>query len=155
MDYKQTYETFLKAQCDSYQQILHLLTHISQCDDELLASTTGKIPDMKKVQAITQKKEHLIQNLDVLSLNTEAAKLQISDILLLCSDISSHPLYLKMEQLQDIAKEQMKHVLAKEDINNPSITGKLTEYKEKLETDLKIRDIPMEKRHIFFVFPTK
>ena len=155
MDYRQTYETLLKAQCDSYQQILHLLTNISRCDDELFATSTSVIPDMKKVQAITLKKERLIQSLDTLSLDTEAAKSQISDILLLCSEFSSHPLYLRMEQLQDIAREQLQHVLVKEDTNNPSITNNLTEYKEKLETELKIRDIPMEKRQIFFVFPGK
>lgn len=155
MDYRQTYETLLKAQCDSYQQILHLLTNISRCDDELFATSTSVIPDMKKVQAITLKKERLIQSLDTLSLDTEAAKSQISDILLLCSEFSSHPLYLRMEQLQDIAREQLQHVLVKEDANNPSITNNLTEYKEKLETELKIRDIPMEKRQIFFVFPGK
>lgn len=155
MDYRQTYETLLKAQCDSYQQILHLLTNISRCDDELFATSTSVIPDMKKVQAITLKKERLIQSLDTLSLDTEAAKSQISDILLLCSEFSSHPLYLRMEQLQDIAREQLQHVLVKEDANNPSITNNLTEYKEKLETELKIRNIPMEKRQIFFVFPGK
>ena len=155
MDYRQTYETLLKTQCDSYQQILHLLTNISKCDDELFATSTSEVPDIKKVQAITLKKERLIQSLDTLSLDTEAAKSQISDILLLCSEFSSHPLYLRMEQLQNIAREQLQHVLEKEDINNPPITNNLTEYKEKLETELKIRDIPMEKRQIFFVFPGK
>lgn len=155
MDYRQTYETLLKAQCDSYQQILHLLTNISRCDDELFATSSSEIPDIKKVQAITLKKERLIQSLDTLSLDTEAAKSQISDILLLCNEFSSHPLYLRMEQLQDIAREQLQHVLVKEDTNNPSITNNLTEYKEKLETELKIQDIPMEKRQIFFVFPAK
>ena len=60
-----------------------------------------------------------------------------------------------MEQLQTMAREELEQVIQKEDSNNPSIVSKLTQYKEKLEMDIKIREIPMEKRKIFFIRPDK
>ena len=47
----------------------------------------------------------------------------------------------------------MEQVIQKEDSNNPTIVNKLTQYKEKLEIDIKIREIPMAKRKIFFIRP--
>ena len=64
-----------------------------------------------------------------------------------------HPLYLRMEQLQTMAQEELEQVIQKEDSNNPTIVNKLTQYKEKLEIDIKIREIPMAKRKIFFIRP--
>ena len=60
-----------------------------------------------------------------------------------------------MEQLQTLAREELEQVIQKEDSNNPSIISKLTQYKEKLQIDIKIREIPMEIRKIFFIRPEK
>lgn len=155
MNYRQNYEMLLKSQCDAYEQMIYAIAQISECDDTLLKSSTGETPDVKKVQEITAKKEFYIQKLDKLSLETEQAKGRIADILYLYNDYHSHPFYLRMEQLQEMAREQLAQVIKKEDSNNPSITSKLTQYKEKLEMDIKIREIPMEKRKIFFIRPDK
>ena len=80
---------------------------------------------------------------------------RIADILHLYNNFNFHPLYLRMEQLQTMAREELEQVIQKEDSNNPSIVSKLTQYKEKLEMDIKIREIPMEKRKIFFIRPDK
>ena len=58
-----------------------------------------------------------------------------------------------MERLQTLAREELEHVIKKEDTNNPTIVSNLTQYKEKLEIDIKIREIPMAKRKIFFIRP--
>ena len=153
MDYRQTYELLLKSQCDAYEQMLYAITQISECDDILFQSSTTETPDVKSVQEITCKKEFYIKKLDKLSLETEQEKRRIADILYLYNDYHFHPLYHRMEQLQSIAREELEQVIKKEDSNNPSIVSKLTQYKEKLEMDIKIREIPMEKRKIFFIHP--
>ena len=112
-------------------------------------------PDTNMLHSITQQKEQLIEHLDKLSLDTEHAKFQLCDILDVCCDISMHPFYQRMEQLQELAQMELQALLEKEDQNNPTIIRRLTTYKERLETDIKIREIPMEKRKIFFVFPQK
>ena len=155
MDYRQNYESLLQAQCNVYEQMVYAITQIADCDDALLCASTSKTPDIKKVQELTSQKEYYVQKLDALSLETEQAKGRIADILYLYRDFHSHPLYLRMEQLQNLAREQLDSVITKEDKNNPSITIKLTEYKEKLELDIKIREIPQEKRKIFFIRPDK
>lgn len=155
MDYRQNYEILLKSQCDAYEQMLYAITQISECDDILLHSSTSDTPDVKSVQEITYKKDFYIKKLDKLSLETEQEKRRIADILYLYNDYHFHPLYLRMEQLQTMAREELELVIKKEDSNNPSIVGKLTQYKEKLEMDIKIREIPMEKRKIFFIHPNQ
>lgn len=153
MDYRQNYEIFLKTQCDAYQQMLFAITQISECDDILLSSSTAETPDVDAIQAITSKKNYYIQMLNKLSLETEQEKRRIDDILYLYHDFHFHPLYLRMERLQTLAREELEHVIKKEDTNNPTIVSKLTQYKEKLEIDIKIREIPMVKRKIFFIRP--
>lgn len=155
MDYRKTYEALLQKQCDTYQEILYLITQVSKCDEELLKCAKMNEPDTNRLHSITTQKEQLIQNLDTLSLDTEHAKFQLCDILDVCCDISMHPFYQRMEQLQELARIELQALLEKEDQNNPTITSRLTTYKERLETDIKIREIPMEKRKIFFVFPQK
>ena len=153
MDYRQNYEIFLKTQCDAYEQMLFAITQISACDDILLSSSTTETPDVDAIQAITSKKDYYIQKLDKLSRETETEKRRIADILYLYHDFHFHPLYLRMEQLQTMAQEELEQVIQKEDSNNPTIVNKLTQYKEKLEIDIKIREIPMAKRKIFFIRP--
>lgn len=153
MDYRQNYEMLLKTQCDAYEQILFAITQISECDDILLSASTTEAPDVDAIQAITSKKDYYIQKLDKLSRETETKKRRIADILYLYHDFHFHPLYLRMEQLQTMAREELEQVIQKEDSNNPTIVNKLTQYKEKLEIDIKIREIPMEKRKIFFIRP--
>lgn len=155
MDYRENYEKLLKSQCDAYEQMIYAITLISECDDNLLKCSTCDTPDIKQIPEITAKKEYYVQKLDKLSLETEQAKGRIADILYLYSSYNLHPFYLRMEQLQEMAREQLEQVIKKEDSNNPSIVSKLTQYKEKLETDIKIREIPMEKRKIFFIYPDK
>ena len=155
MNYRQNYEELLQTQCDAYQQMIQIITQISECDDCLLSSSIQDTPDVNKVHEITYKKESLIQKLDTLSIHTEQSKGRIADILYLYKDFQIHPLYLRMTKLQEIVRTELQQVIDKEDNNNPSITNKLTQYKEKLETDIKIREIPMEKRKIFFIYPDK
>lgn len=153
MNYKQTYEILLKSQCDAYEQMLYAITQISECDDALLKASTCKTPDIQSVQEITAKKDYYIKKLDTLSLKTEQEKHRIADILYLYHNFCFHPLYLRMEQLQTMAREELEQVIQKEDANHPSIVSTLTQYKDKLEMDMKIRDIPMSKRKIFFIHP--
>lgn len=155
MDYRKTYEALLQKQCDTYQEILYLISQITECDDTLLKCSKMNEPDTNMLHSITQQKEQLIELLDKLSLDTEHAKFQLCDILDVCCDISMHPFYQRMEQLQELAQMELQALLEKEDQNNPTIIRRLTTYKERLETDIKIREIPMEKRKIFFVFPQK
>lgn len=105
MDYRQNYEMLLKTQCDAYEQILFAITQISECDDILLSASTTEAPDVDAIQAITSKKDYYIQKLDKLSLETEKEKGRIGDILYLYNDFYFHPLYLRMKQLQTMARE--------------------------------------------------
>lgn len=153
MDYRKKYEVLLQKQCDAYQEMLYLMTQISKYDDDLFECSNMNEPDTDKLRSITTQKELCVRSLDTLSLDTEHAKFQLCDILEVSYDICTHPFYQRMQQLQELARMQLQALLDKEDKNNPSITQRLTAYKERLETDIKIREIPMEKRKIFFVFP--
>ena len=61
MDYRQTYEILLKTICENDKRILQLLAHISQCDDMLLELSLQTCPNPVTLQAITLKKDRLIE----------------------------------------------------------------------------------------------
>ena len=155
MDYRQTYEILLKTICENDKRILQLLAHISQCDDMLLELSLQTCPNPVTLQAITLKKDRLIEQLENASADEEQYVSQLSSIASLCNEVTYHPLYLKMDLLHAAISERMKLVLHKEDASNPLITSQLSEYQEKLEMDIRIQEVPREKRHIFYVYPNK
>lgn len=155
MDYRQIYEILLNTLCENHRQMLHVLTQITLCDDALLELSLQDTPSSRQLQALTMHKERLVQNLENMSAANMKYMGQLTESISICSDITLHPLYQKMKKLQNTVQEKMQKVLHKEDTNNPVISKHLEAYQEKLELDMKIREIPMEKRQIFFVFPDK
>ena len=99
MDYRQTYEILLKTICENDKRILQLLAHISQCDDMLLELSLQTCPNPVTLQAITLKKDRLIEQLENASADEEQYVSQLSSIASLCNEVTSHPLYLKMDLL--------------------------------------------------------
>ena len=71
MDYRQTYEILLKTICENDKRILQLLAHISQCDDMLLELSLQTCPNPVTLQAITLKKDRLIEQLENASADEE------------------------------------------------------------------------------------
>ena len=63
----------------------------------------------------------------------------------------SHPLYLKLEALEIMVMDKLNDLVSIEDSQNPTMIQQLTAYKERLELDIKIKEVPMEKRQIFFI----
>lgn len=155
MDYRQTYRILLKTICENDKRILQLLVHISQCDDILLELSLQACPNPTCIQAITMKKNRLIEQLENTSDDEERYVSQLNSIASLCNEVTFHPLYLKMDLLHAAISERMKLVLHKEDASNPLITSQLSEYQERLEMDIRIQEVPREKRHIFYVYPNK
>ena len=155
MDYKQSYEILLKTICENDKRMLQLLTQVNCCDDALLEISLQDAPNPAHLQAVNMKKERLIQQLENLSADEEKYAGQLNSIASLCNEVTSHPLYTKMNLLHTALCDRMKLVLHKEDASNPLITSQLSEYQEKLEMDIRIQEVPREKRHIFYVYPNK
>lgn len=154
MEYKEKYEIFFKEQCDTYQQILCVITQIADCDTQLAYYSACKTPNSEILRSVTQQKAQLVQELNQLTQRAENARDRIGDILYLYHEFGSHPFYMHMEHLQQAAKMQLEKLLLKEDKNIPTITNNLKVYKAKLETDIAIQKVPPERRTVFFLYPT-
>lgn len=155
MDYRQIYEILLKTICENDKHMLELLARITRCDDVLYDCTVQDEPDLYRIQALNTQKERLIEQLERLTTDEESYISQLNSIASLCSEVLSHPLYYKMELLHDAISKRMEQVIHKEDTNNPTINSRLSDFRDKLELDLRISEIPMEKRHIFYIYPEK
>lgn len=155
MDYEQTYEILLKTQCEAYKKMLQLFDQIEGLDGVLSKLSVQNKPDVNKIHAITLQKERLIQKLDEISLYTEQTQEKLENISGLCQKANVLPLYHRMEELKHRAYHRIGTVIHKEDSNNPGIIKRLTAYKESLELDLKIKDIPLSKRRIFMYMPDR
>lgn len=155
MDYKQAYEILLKTICENDKRILQLLAQVSRCDDFLLELSLQETPSTIQLEAINMRKERLIQQLEDASIEEERNVTQLNSAVSLCNEITYHPLYYKMELLHAAISERMKLVLNKEDSSNPLITQQLSEYQQRLEMDIRLSEIPREKRHIFYLYPDK
>lgn len=153
MEYKEKYEIFFKEQCDTYQQILCVITQLTKCDTQLAYYSDCETLDAEILRSVTRQKAQLVQELNHLTQSAENAQDRILDILYLYHEFGSHPFYLHMERLQQAASIQLEKLLLKEDSNIPAITNNLKAYKEKLETDIAIQKVPSEKRKVFFLYP--
>lgn len=155
MNYKEIYEIILKTICENDRRILDLLAHITRCDDILYETSMQEIPNHHIIQSMTTQKERLLQQLEDATSDEEKYMVQLNNISSLCTEVTVHPLYLKMELLHDTISKRMELVLRKEDNNNPAIVSRLENYQDKLELDLRISEVPMEKRRIFYLYPNQ
>lgn len=154
MEYKEKYEIFFKEQCDLYQQILCVITQLAKCDTQLTDYSVCETPDTEILRSVTLEKAQLVQELNHLTQSAENAKDRILDILYLYHEFGSHPFYLHMERLQQAARVQLEKLLLIEDKNIPAIANNLNGYKEKLKTDIAVQKVPLERRKVFFLYPT-
>lgn len=155
MNFRETYETLLEALCESYRKMLKILDQIEGFDDILAKLSCQHRPDVSKICAITTQKERLIQRLDGFSILVEQLHGQLDPICELCQEVRIHPLYKHMEDLQILNYYRIRTVINKEDINNPDVMRRLADYKESLELDVKIDEVPMSERQIFMFVPDK
>lgn len=149
------YENLLQTLCKAYNRMFQILKQIEKCDEALSLLSTLNRPDVDEVLAVTSQTEHLIQTLDKISLAIEPIHAQLDGIMALCQEIKIHPLYYHMEDLQLLTYYYIRKVINKEDINNPEIIRRLNDYKESLELDAKISEVPESQRQVFMFVPDR
>ena len=64
-------------------------------------------------------------------------------------------MYQHMEDLQLLSYYRIRTVINKEDINNPDIIARLSNYRESLELDAQIEEVPMSERQVFMFVPDR
>ena len=135
--------------------MFRLLEGIEQCDDELARLSLQNRPDVDEVNDVTAYKERLICTLDQISLAIDPLHKQLDGIMELCQEVSVHPMYRHMEDLQILTYYYIRKVINKEDINNPDIISRLNSYKESLELDKAISEVPQSQRQVYMFVPDK
>lgn len=155
MDYRETYENLLRALCKAYDKMFLILEQIEQCDEALAALTLENRPDVDHVLAIATQTERLIESLDHISLAIQPVHTQLDGIKSLCLEVTSNPLYGHMEDLQLLVYYYIRKVINKEDINNPEVLDRLNAYKESLELDLILDQVPESQKQVFLFVPSK
>lgn len=155
MDYRQTYENLLQTLCNAYNKMFRILEQIEKCDEVLSFLSALNRPEVDEVCMITSQKERLVEALDHLSIAIEPVHAQLDGISALCHEATVHPLYYHMEDLQLLTYYYIRKVINKEDIKNPEITRRLNDYKESLELDVKISEIPQSQRQVFMLIPNE
>lgn len=153
MEEKQVYEIIIKTQCEEYRQMLLLMNRIIRADEVLRDISLAQTPNVNKLHDITVQKEEWVNQLDVLSLHIPQTTKLLADASFALLHIEHTSAFQQMKLLERKCQEKLTQLLAQEDQNNPAITAHLQNYKERLELDIKISEIPMEKRQIFFVNP--
>ena len=155
MDYRETYENLLRALCKAYDKMFLILEQIEQCDEMLAALSQENRPDVDHVLAIATQTERLIESLDHISLAIQPVHIQLDGIKALCQEVTSNPLYGHMGDLQLLVYYYIRKVINKEDINNPDILARLNDYKESLELDLILEQVPESQKQVFLFVPNK
>lgn len=155
MEYRQKYENLLQTLCNAYNKIFKLLEGVEQCDRELLRLSRINRPGVGDVCRVTECKQRLIVTMDQISLAAEPVHGQLDGLRALCQEIDSHPMYLHLNDLQLLVYYYIRQVINKEDINNPDIINRLNDYKESLELDKALSEIPDAQKQIFMLVPEK
>ena len=154
MDYRETYENLLRALCKAYDKMFRILEQIEQCDDALEQLTQENRPDVDHVLGIATQTERLIESLDHISLKIQPVHEQLDGIRSLCQEVTSNPLYGHMEDLQTLVYYYIRKVINKEEINNPDVLNRLNAYKESLELDFILEQVPESQKQVFLFVPT-
>lgn len=155
MEYKQIYENLLRTLCNAYGKMFKLLEGVERCDGELSRLSSQNRPDVDEVREVTMYKEQLILTLDKISIALEPVHKQLDGMKELCQEVSVHPLYYHMEDLQILTYYYIRRVINKEDINNPDIVRRLNDYKESLELDKAISEVPQSQRQVYMFVPDR
>lgn len=151
MEDKQIYEIIMKTQIEEYRKMLLLIDKIFRADDVLREATLKDKPDLTSIKDINNQKEEWIKELDALSLNVPKTRKLLGDYSFDLQRLEQSPTYQQMKLLEKKCQEKLNLLLDKEDLQNPAITAHLSNYKERLELDIKISEVPPEKRQIFYV----
>ena len=155
MEYRQKYENLLQTLCHAYNKMFKLLEGVEQCDKELTRLSKLNRPSVEDVCGITKCKERLIITLDQISIAIDPIHNQLDGIRALCQEIDSHPMYLHLNDLQLLVYYYIRQVINKEDINNPDIINRLNDYKESLELDKALSEVPESQKQVFMLVPEK
>lgn len=153
MEYRQIYENLLTTLCNAYNKMFKLLEGIEQCDRELARLSALNRPDVNEICSITSHKDQLLNTLDKISLAIEPVHQQLDGIRELCQEVCTHRLYHRMEDLQLLTYYYIRKVINREDINNPDIISRLNDYKESLELDKAISEVPQSERQVYMFVP--
>ncbi|MDE6221960.1 MAG: hypothetical protein K2G51_16295 [Lachnospiraceae bacterium] len=155
MEYRQKYENLLQTLCNAYNKMFQLLECVEQCDRELARLSQVNRPSVEEVCRVTEYKERLITTLDQISIAIDPIHDQLDGIRALCQEIDQHSMYLHLTDLQLLVYYYIRQVINKEDIRNPDIIRRLNDYKESLELDKALSEVPESERQVFMLVPEK
>ncbi len=153
MAYQQKYETLLQTLCNAYNQMFKLLEGVEQCDKELARLSKIHRPGVEAVCHVTRRKEQLLVTMDQISIAVEPLHNQLDGLRTLCQEIDNHPVYLRLNNLQLLVYYYIRQVINKEDLNNPDIINRLNDYKESLELDKALSEVPESQKQVFMLVP--
>lgn len=155
MDCSKTYELLLNDLCSAYRNMLNILDKIDGFDGLLSDVSDERRPDADFVYAIATQKERLIARLDGISVEVETLHVKLENIMSLCQEIATLPMYKYMENLQLLTYYRINAIMDEEAAATPQVIDKLTACKESMELDLMISEVPKEQRHVFMFIPDK
>lgn len=153
MDFRQRYENLLQILCDAYTKMYQLLKGVEQCDRELNRLSLINRPSVEEVCGVTDCKERLIVTIDKISIAIEPIHQQLDAIQAICQEVSIHPQYRRMQNLEYVIYYAIQKIINKEDINNPDIIDRLNNYKASLELDKAISEVPDSEKQVFMLVP--
>jgi len=153
MDFRQRYENLLQILCDAYTKMYQLLEGVEQCDHELNRLSLINRPSVEEVCGVTDCKDRLIVTIDKISIAIEPIHQQLDAIMSICQEVSVHPQYRRMQNLEYVIYYAIQKIINKEDINNPDIIDRLNNYKASLELDKAISEVPDSSKQVFMLVP--
>ena len=128
MDFRQRYENLLQILCDAYTKMYQLLEGVEQCDHELNRLSLINRPSVEEVCGVTDCKDRLIVTIDKISIAIEPIHQQLDAIMSICQEVSVHPQYRRMQNLEYVIYYAIQKIINKEDINNRGINALLEIY---------------------------
>ncbi len=155
MDFRQRYENLLQILCDAYTKMYQLLDGVEKCDRELTRLSLINRPSVEEVCGVTDCKDRLVVMIDKISIAIEPIHQQLDAIMAICQEVSIHPMYLRMQDLEYVIYYAIHKIVNKEDINNPDIIDRLNAYKASLELDKAISEVPDSEKQIFMLIPER
>lgn len=155
MDYRKAYEHLLDNLCRLYRRMLKILDMIDALDKLLKDVSDERRPDANFVYAVATQKERLIEQLDGISVEAEENHVKLENLMSLCQEIATLPMYQYMENLQLLSYYRINAIMSDEEVETPQVIDKLIACKESMELDLMISEVPEDQKQVFMFIPDK
>lgn len=155
MTLKEQYENLLRTMCENYDTMLQLIKKIAEYDIIIFNKSDSNRENTNIVLSAISQKERYVEQFTDISLKNEKEHLQLDNIISVCLEVESNPLYYLMCDMHILVSQRLNLLLECEDGTSDKVIENLEKCMESYKLDIELSKVSNKKRSTFLLIPNK